>query len=114
MHIDIITLYVHSVNRQLTASTISCYYVHRMVKKEIIKEYRYRPVLAAEAREPLLALADSLGFRVNRQGTYHGEPSVRDFLHALAAAYERDPAGVRLALKVLGVTPDGTPTYTSE
>lgn len=92
-----------------------------MVKKDVIKEYR--PVLSPEARETLLALADSLGFTVKRQGTYHGEPSVRDMLHSLAAAYRRDPAGVRLALKVLGVVagPDATedgdfvqPSFVSE
>lgn len=72
-----------------------------MAKKTVIKEYR--PILSPEARESLFSLAESLGFLVTRQGTYHGEPSVRDLLHALAAAYERDPDGVRLALKVLGI-----------
>lgn len=85
----------------MTARLALCYYVHIMVKKDVVKEYR--PVISPEAREPLLKLAESLGFVVKRHGTYQGEPSVRDFLHALASAYERDPAGVRLALKVLGV-----------
>jgi len=72
-----------------------------MAKNTEIKEYR--PVLAPESRDDLLALAESLGFIVTRQGMYEGEPSVRDFLHALAAAYRRDPGGVHLALKVVGV-----------
>ena len=49
----------------------------------------------------LQKLADSLGFLVTVRGGFYGEPSVRDFLHALAAAYTRDPGGTHLALKVL-------------
>lgn len=70
-------------------------------KQETIQSYR--PVLSVEARNAFTAMADSLGFVVTRPSLYLGEPSVRDMLESLAAAYERDPAGVRLALKVLGV-----------
>lgn len=72
-----------------------------MVRKVDIKDYR--PVLSPDSRTGLFGLAETLGFLVTRQGTYHGEPSVRDFLHALAAAYQRDPGGVRTAMKVIGV-----------
>lgn len=60
-------------------------------------------MLSPESRGDLLSLAESLGFIVTRQGTYHGEPSVRDFLHALAAAYQTNPTAVTDALSAIGV-----------
>ncbi|CUS04213.2 protein of unknown function [Candidatus Promineifilum breve] len=83
-----------------------------MTTKEQIKDYR--PKLTTETRDSLFDLADSLGFVIARHGTYHGEPSVRDLLTALAATYNRDPGGVKLAFKVLGITPTGEATYTSQ
>lgn len=72
-----------------------------MTKKPVTKEYR--PVLSTETRDVLFSLAKTLGFIVAQPGTYLGEPSVSDFIDALAAAYERDPGGVRTAMKVIGV-----------
>lgn len=65
----------------------------------------YRPVLSADGRDSLAALAHDLRFIVSRRGTYEGRPSVTDFLESLAAAYRRDPEGVALAFRVLGVVP---------
>lgn len=48
-------------------------------------------------------MARDLGFVANAPGYHMGHPSPPDLLDSLAAAYERDPAAVRLALKVLGV-----------
>ncbi len=56
--------------------------------------------------ETLIALrkmAGDLGFIVDTLGQYHGTASAPAMLDALAAAYERDPGGVHLALKVIGV-----------
>jgi len=72
-----------------------------MGRKEIIK--KYRPVLDPEVREPLFDLASGLGFVVTQPGTYLGEPSVTDLINAIAAAYRRDPAGIKLAFKVMGI-----------
>jgi hypothetical protein len=69
----------------------------------------YRPVLSIEARDALTKAAEALGFVVTRPGTYLGTPSVRELLESLAAAYERDPAGVQLALRVLGVVANPLP-----
>lgn len=71
---------------------------------------RIRPDSLVALRE----LADSLGFIVDSPGQYQGTASAPAMLDALAEAYRRDPAGVRLALKVLGVTPDGATGYASE
>lgn len=60
-------------------------------------------MLSLEARDALMALAESLAFVVNQPGRYDGGPSVRELLESLAAAYERDPQGVRDALRALGV-----------
>lgn len=77
-------------------------------KKSEIKSYR--PVLSIAARDAFTDLAAALRFTVAREGMYHGLPSVTDMLEALATAYERDPAGVKLVMKTLGVTPDGKPS----
>jgi hypothetical protein len=59
---------------------------------------------------PLLqGLARELGFVVDTPGRYLGDPSPASLLDSLAVAYERDPAGVKLALRVLGVTANPLP-----
>ena len=87
------------------------YYVHMSPKglKATIQDYR--PILSIEARDALTELAAGLGFIVTRKGTYYGNPSPPAMLDALAAAYQRDPGGVHLALKVIGVyNKDDAPT----
>lgn len=74
----------------------------------------YRPVLSIEDRDNLTALAGRLGFIVSRKGTYEGLPSVTDFLHKLAVAYEADPEGIYYAMKVNGVTNKPTPPDADE
>ena len=61
----------------------------------------------------LQELAGELGFIIDTPGGYHGEPSAPAMLDALAAAYRRDPGGVKLAFKVMGITPSGEPTFSS-
>ncbi len=80
-----------------------------MIKADI-KEYR--PNLRPHDRDPLHALAAELGFIVTRASRYEGDPSVRDFLHALAIAYTTDTAAVIAALRGIGVTntPELPPT----
>lgn len=65
----------------------------------------YRPVLSEAARDALTEFAGELGFVVSTPSLYTGKPSVPDMLDALAAAYRRDPEGVALAFRVLGVVP---------
>ena len=87
------------------------YYVHMSPKglKDTIQDYR--PILSIEARDALTELAAGLGYIVTRKGTYYGNPSPPAMLDALAAAYQRDPGGVHLALKVIGVyNKDDAPT----
>ncbi len=60
---------------------------------------RISPDTAPALRE----LAAGLGFVVVQPSPFLGQPSLNDLLDALAAAYEADPGGVHLALKVLGV-----------
>jgi hypothetical protein len=50
-----------------------------------------------------MELAGALAFVVDQPGRYDGGPSVRELLESLAAAYERDPRGVRDTLIKLGV-----------
>ena len=75
-----------------------------MTTKEQIKDYR--PKLTTETRDSLFDLADSLGFVIARHGTYHGEPSVRDLLTALAATYNR-PGHVLFDHNVFALCSDG-------
>ena len=85
-----------------------------MIKADI-KEYR--PNLRPHDRDPLHALAAELGFIVTRASRYEGDPSVRDFLHALAIAYTTDTAAVIAALRGIGVTnphPKPTPHHTTK
>lgn len=66
-------------------------------------KWTWQARIKPETLEALRELAHSLGFRVTTPGKYEGTGSAPTLLDSLAAAYERDPAGVRLALKVLGV-----------
>lgn len=63
----------------------------------------YRPKVSPQDRDDLMALASRLGFRISQPGTYEGEPSVRMFLAALAAAHRANPADVADALRQVGV-----------
>jgi hypothetical protein len=62
-----------------------------------------------ETLAALQELAGGLGFIVTTPGKYEGSPSAPALLDSLAAAYERDPAGVKLALRVLGVVAQSSP-----
>lgn len=75
--------------------------------------WKWTAAIDPESLTSLQKLAASLGFVVTRYGGFQGKPSPAAMLDALAAAYERDPAGVRLAFKVLGITPDGKATFSS-
>jgi hypothetical protein len=74
--------------------------------------YAYKVRIKEETLPSLQMLAGALGFKVDTPGRYLGDPSPAAMLDALADAYRRDPAGVKLTLKVLGVTPDGQPSVT--
>ena len=71
--------------------------------------YRWSAKIQRDTLPDLQALADSLGFIVETPGRHDGKPATPKLLDALAAAYRRDPAGVKLMMKTLGVTPDGKP-----
>lgn len=74
--------------------------------------YRWSAKIDRETLPTIQALAANLGFIVETPGGFEGNPSPPAMLDALAAAYRRDPAGVKLAFRVLGITPDGQPTVT--
>lgn len=84
--------------------TVTIYIVYNCVK--MVKR-AYKWVWTARIKQETLSqlqeLAAGLGFVVDTPGGYFGNPSPPAMLDALAAAYERDPGGVHLALKVLGV-----------
>jgi len=63
----------------------------------------YRPKVSPEDRDELMALAGNLGFLIEQGGTYFGDPSIRGFLAALAAASRADPDAVANALRQVGV-----------
>ena len=50
-------------------------------------------------------MAARLGFIVTGNNAFTGNPAPADMLDAIAAAYRRDPEGVALAFRVLGVVP---------
>ncbi len=77
-------------------------------------QYSYRVRIEKETTPALQEMAAELGFISDAPGYRQGSPSPGAFLDALATAYRRDPGGVHLAFKVLGITPDGRPTYTSD
>lgn len=74
--------------------------------------YRWSAKIDRGTLPTIQALAANLGFIVDTPGGFHGDPSPPAMLDALAAAYRRDPAGVKLAFRVLGITPDGQPSIT--
>lgn len=63
--------------------------------------YAYKVRIREETLPELQTLAGQLGFTVTTPGRYLGDPSPAALLDALAAAYDRDPGGTHLALKVL-------------
>ena len=65
------------------------------------KYYRWSAKIDRGTLPRLQALAESLGFIVTTPGGKMGDPSPPALLDALAAAYDRDPGGTHLALKVL-------------
>jgi len=76
--------------------------------------WKWTATINPESLPLLQNLADSLGFTVKAPGGFEGKPAPAAMLDALAAAYRRDPAGVKLAFKVLGITPDGKATFSSQ
>ena len=72
-----------------------------MVRKT--KFYRWSAKIERSTLGELQNLAESLGFVVSTPGGKQGDASPPALLDALAAAYRRDPDGVRLAFKVLGI-----------
>lgn len=65
--------------------------------------YRWSAKIERSTLAELQSLAAELGFIVQTPGVHHGDPSPPKMLDSLAAAYRRNPDGVRLALKTLGV-----------
>lgn len=65
--------------------------------------YAYKVRIQEQSLPILQELAGELGFTVDTPGRYLGDPSPAAMLDALADAYRRDPGGVHLALKVIGV-----------
>ncbi len=76
--------------------------------------YAYKVRIKEESLPILQELSGDLGFTVDTPGRYLGDPSPAAMLDTLATAYKRDPGGVKLAFKVLGITPTGEATYTSQ
>lgn len=75
--------------------------------------YRWSAKIQRDTLAELQQLAASLGFLVSTPGAHHGDASPPKMLDALADACRRDPSGVKLAFKVLGITPSGEPSFTS-
>lgn len=67
-----------------------------------------------ETLDGLQELSTGLGFVVEAPGGFQGNPSPPAMLDALATAYKRDPGGVKLAFKALGIIPVGEATHNSE
>lgn len=69
------------------------------------RSYRWKwtATITPESLPLLQSLAKELGYVVDVPGGNFGKPAPAAMLDALAAAYERDPGGVHLALKVIGV-----------
>lgn len=79
------------------------------------KYYRWSAKIDRETLPVLQRMAGELGFIVDTPGGKRGDSSPPAMLDALAAAYERDPGGVHLALKVIGVynKPDAPEPFNS-
>ncbi len=71
--------------------------------------WKWTATIKRESLTELQDLAARLGFFVTSPGGLTGRPSPADMLDALAAAYRRDPEGVALAFRVLGVVPPDAP-----
>ena len=71
--------------------------------------WKWTAQIRRETLTSLQSLAGRLGFVVDTPGGFLGDPSPASLLDPLAAAYERDPAGVTLALRVLGVVAHPSP-----
>ena len=69
-------------------------------------KYKWTATIKRENLKHLQELAAGLGFIVRTPSGLYGSPAPAAMLDALAVAYERDPGGVHLALKVLGVVAD--------
>jgi len=65
--------------------------------------WKWTAAIKKETLTALQELAAGLGYVANVPGGTFGKPSPAGMLDALAAAYEADPGGVHLALKVIGV-----------
>lgn len=76
--------------------------------------WKWTATIDPESLPQLQKLAERLNFVVRTPGGYLGKPAPAMMLDAIAAAYRRDPSGVKLAFKVLGITPDGQPSFTSD
>ncbi len=83
-----------------------------MNAKLVATFYRWSAKIQRDTLPELQSLSGGLGFIVTTPGAHDGDPSPPKMLDALAAAYRRDPAGVKLAFRVLGITPTGEPSIT--
>jgi len=72
-------------------------------------KWKWTATIKRESLTTLQDMAVTLGFLVTSPGGLTGRPSPADMLDALAAAYRRDPEGVALAFRVLGVVPPDAP-----
>lgn len=66
-------------------------------------KWKWTATIKRKTLVQLQELAEGLGFVVTSPGGLTGRPSPADMLDALGAAYEADPGGTHLALKVIGV-----------
>lgn len=89
----------------LTRRNLPCYDT-RMDKK---KGWAYKARIQPETLPRLQSLAEALGFVATAPGGKFGKPSPPAMLDMLGEAFERDPVGVTLALRVLGVTANPQP-----
>jgi hypothetical protein len=64
--------------------------------------YAWKASIDRETLPVLQEIAGKLGYIVDVPGGNFGNPSPPAFLDALAAAYQRDPAGLLAALRAAG------------
>mgnify|MGYP003619967188 CR=1 FL=1 len=92
-------------------------YTDLMAKRKSVY-YRWSAKIERDTLSQLQELAAGLGFIVDTPGGYFGNASPPAMLDALAAAYERDPGGTKLALKVIlganGLLPPAAPPDAAE
>ena len=60
----------------------------------------------------LQELAERLGFNNSSDG-HQGNSTTLAMLNTIATAFERDPGGIKIAFKVLGITPSGVASFSS-